>query len=66
MKSETIANIKEARRICGECPVREECLDHALQWETEGFWGGTSSRQRRDLRRERGIRLLFIHVPDRW
>jgi len=64
MTSQVRENIAEARRICGECPVSEECLDHSLHWEVEGVWGGKSSRERRDIRRERGIRLLFIHIPE--
>jgi WhiB family redox-sensing transcriptional regulator len=57
-------NIDRAREICGTCPVAEPCLDHSLHWESEGIWGGKSSRERRDIRRQRGIPLLFIHVPD--
>jgi WhiB family redox-sensing transcriptional regulator len=42
---------------CGSCPVSTECLDHALHFEAFGFWAGTSERERRRLRRLRGIRL---------
>jgi len=46
----------EALAMCAVCPVREECLDHALQVpEKYGIWGGTSERQRRVLRRQLGI-----------
>lgn len=38
---------REAREACARCPVREECLQHALvNHETFGLWGGTSDRQR--------------------
>jgi WhiB family redox-sensing transcriptional regulator len=41
------------RIICAQCPVRDECLDHALtrreQW---GLWGGKSPRQRRAMTRK--------------
>lgn len=44
----------EARRACGGCPVREECLDFALVGEERfGIWGGTSERERRKLRRRK-------------
>ena len=47
-----------ARRICRRCPVQTECLETALakpQHEDEyGVWGGTSPRERRALRAERG------------
>lgn len=45
-----------ARAVCQECPVRQECLDHAMEdghLEKWGVWGGTTERQRRQLRRAR-------------
>lgn len=39
-----------AIRVCQGCPVRAECLGHAIRYrETHGVWGGLSPRQRRDL-----------------
>jgi WhiB family transcriptional regulator, redox-sensing transcriptional regulator len=36
--------------ICGRCPVRTDCLAHALAIrESHGIWGGQTSRQRRAL-----------------
>lgn len=35
------------KRICGRCPVREQCLQWALEnHPVEGIWGGTSQRER--------------------
>lgn len=42
---------------CARCPVRAQCLDHALHFEKFGYWAGTSERQRRQLRKARNIRL---------
>jgi len=43
---------REAKRICGSCAVREECLDYALANEERfGIWGGLSERERRRMRR---------------
>ena len=37
----------EALAICGICPVRQQCLDHAIsQDEKHGVWGGTTPRDR--------------------
>jgi len=45
-----------ARSICRACPVRQECLNHALtEPETIGIWGGTTPRERRAMR---GPRLV--------
>ena len=46
----------EAKKVCKGCPVRAECLEFALvNVEKFGVFGGTSERERRRLRRERGI-----------
>lgn len=46
----------EAKAVCRACPVRQQCLDHALaNREKFGVWGGMSERERRRLRRGRPI-----------
>jgi WhiB family transcriptional regulator, redox-sensing transcriptional regulator len=43
-----------ARRICANCPVKEPCLEYALENHIEhGVWGGTSERGRRLIVRQR-------------
>ena len=43
-----------ARALCARCPVREECLDYALDvGESHGIWGGLNELQRSRLRRRR-------------
>ncbi len=43
---------REAKRICGACPVRSDCLDYALTHEERfGIWGGLSERERRRAKR---------------
>lgn len=43
---------REATAICQTCPVRTDCLQHALRVnETYGIWGGTNPRQRARLRK---------------
>ena len=45
--------IEAAKTICLGCPVRDECLEFALETNQEaGIWGGTSEDERRHLRRE--------------
>ncbi|WP_158101217.1 WhiB family transcriptional regulator [Streptomyces griseus] len=39
-----------AKSICWRCPVRTECLTHALEWpETFGVFGGFDEKERRAL-----------------
>lgn len=34
---------------CDRCPVRMECLAYALLYRAHGYWGGTSTTERRLL-----------------
>lgn len=44
----------EARKICRNCPVFQQCLDHAVNnHEGYGIWAGTTPKQRRDIRAQR-------------
>lgn len=46
----------KARSICASCPVRLACLkEHAD--ELHGCWGGTSPKERQDLRHQRELQL---------
>ncbi|MFH8801861.1 WhiB family transcriptional regulator [Streptomyces sp. NPDC017936] len=43
---------EQAKAVCRRCPVREPCLEWALETDqTLGVWGGTSETERRALRR---------------
>ena len=43
---------REAKRICAQCAVRDECLEYALaNDERFGIWGGMSERERRRLKK---------------
>lgn len=45
-----------AKAVCARCPVRMECLDHALVTrETHGVWGGFNEMERRRLLRARTL-----------
>lgn len=45
---------REARQFCRTCPVRTECLAHALDHQIEfGVWGGMTERERRALLKAR-------------
>lgn len=47
---------RPAKSVCAACPVRRQCLEAALATPTTddwGTWGGTSERERRELRRSR-------------
>jgi WhiB family transcriptional regulator, redox-sensing transcriptional regulator len=48
------AQAAEAKSICAVCPVREECLEHALETRPgDGVWGGLTPTERHRLIRRR-------------
>jgi WhiB family redox-sensing transcriptional regulator len=50
-------SLNAARAFCRRCDVQAECLAAALaDAGLQGFWGGTSERERRLIRRERRAR----------
>lgn len=51
-----LTDARLAKRICQRCPVVDECLEWALvNNERHGIWGNPGPRERRVLRRERGM-----------
>ena len=46
-----------ARAIYARCEVRQECLDYIMAAESgaPGVWGGTTGKDRRRLKRARGL-----------
>jgi len=46
---------REAKRICANCEVKQDCLEYAIaQGERFGIWGGLSERERRRMLRKLG------------
>jgi WhiB family transcriptional regulator, redox-sensing transcriptional regulator len=51
-KHERLARERRAKAVCASCPVRIECLEHAVAAdERYGIWGGLTHDERRQLRR---------------
>ncbi len=43
-----------AKAVCGQCVVRQQCLEFALDnREREGVWGGATEKERRRILRQR-------------
>ncbi|HWG01435.1 MAG TPA: WhiB family transcriptional regulator [Trebonia sp.] len=48
----TTRQVSKAQRICAGCPVRQQCLEFAMQThESNGIWGGTTPEERSRARR---------------
>lgn len=54
---------RQAVAVCNSCPVKAECLEHAIRleqsgaWNVTGIWGGLTAKQRKDLR-SRTLRIV--------
>lgn len=42
---------KKAKAICSQCIVQKQCLEFAMEWELEGIWGGTGTKERKAMAR---------------
>lgn len=50
-KHERQARERRAKSVCASCPVRVQCLEHAIAVdERYGIWGGLNQEERRHLR----------------
>jgi WhiB family redox-sensing transcriptional regulator len=45
----------EAKAVCAGCEVKKPCLELALKEGFQGIWGGTSERERKQIRRRRAL-----------
>lgn len=50
------------KRMCGNCPVQQRCLEWGLVHERYGVWGGMTPYERRIERRRRGWGLIEPHL----
>ena len=47
-----LTQIARAKEVCGECPVRTDCLEYSLETNQDsGIWGGLDEEERRTIRR---------------
>jgi len=51
-----------AKAMCAECPVKKLCAEFAIKWDQTGIWGGTSHRERTQIRKARGIKKGTLHA----
>lgn len=57
--------LARAKKICAACPVRQECLEYALDTgQRAGVWGGLSEKERQELRD--GPALPGSHMDRCW
>jgi WhiB family redox-sensing transcriptional regulator len=68
-KHKDITYIAQARAICKTCPVREQCLEYALEFpaaDMHGVWAGLTSRQLAAEQRRRKIKPTRPTLAQMW
>jgi WhiB family redox-sensing transcriptional regulator len=59
-----VAQVKKAKRVCGPCPVSDECLTHSLRGPGQqiefGVWGGLDEHERQLEKRRRNRHLTAV------
>lgn len=46
-----LRQVAEAKKTCGDCWIKEDCLKYAMQYpDLQGVWGGTTAHDRKALR----------------
>ena len=64
-----ITYITKARQICKNCPVKDLCLDYALEFppaDMHGVWAGLTPRQLAAEQRKRGITPIRPTIAQMW
>ena len=64
-----ITYIAQARAICKGCPVKNHCLEYALEFppaDMHGVWAGLTSRQLAAEQRRRGVKPSRPTLSQLW
>ena len=63
---ETTGDALYARRVCVTCPVRQQCLNYAMETEDlYGIWGGTTRDDRRRIKKGLGFDI-YSKLGKKW
>lgn len=54
-ETNSYSNELTLRKICSNCPVRNQCFDYSLRHNVHGYWAGTTPRVRQQLRKRLNI-----------
>jgi len=61
-RSSTYTEVLALKRICGNCAVVKECLDHPLRHQVMEYWGNTNEIQRKMMRKKLNIIPRPLHM----
>lgn len=46
------------QRLCDHCPLRQACLEYAMENAVAGFWAGTTYADRERVRQRRNVKAI--------
>lgn len=62
-----VQNLPTIKKVCGNCVVKNKCLDYAMRHDVAGVWAGTSHGERKIMRKKLGLKAepvaFDIYVP---
>lgn len=50
----------EILKFCGDCKIRVECFDYAIERDLYGVWAGTTRRERLAIQKHYNIQPLTL------
>lgn len=51
-----------AKSLCAQCPIKAQCAEYGIRWESQGIYGGISPRERQQMRST--LRSAGHRLPD--
>jgi hypothetical protein len=57
-------NLYAQKKFCIGCKIIDECLDYAIRNDVSGVWGGTTTRERKMIRRSMGLKVVPISLRE--
>lgn len=60
--SDDLEDQAQAAAACALCPLLESCREYAIHHEPHGVWGALTARQRKRIRKQRGIELEAVRA----
>jgi len=52
--------IRMLKKVCSDCPFKQECQEYALAHERHGFWAGMTTFERERVRKIKGWGLVPV------
>jgi len=56
---------RQNRKFCWPCPVRQDCLNWALETnQKDGIWGGHTEKERKAMKKEDRLKRFYTYIGE--